>query len=96
MLCELELEECGSKELLACGLHQEWVSASADGVEADMTAGVGLGNPWLQMRIRDKGVTRCFRVNMANFFQKVIIRVVEENETNGDAAESGEDRAQRE
>jgi hypothetical protein len=40
---------------LESGFHQEWISGTGEGVSFELTAGSGLGSPWLSFSVKREG-----------------------------------------
>lgn len=40
-------------EALEMGFRQEWISGEAEGVEVNLSAGAGLGSPWLILTVKE-------------------------------------------
>jgi hypothetical protein len=45
------------KDVLSCGLRQEWLIGSTDDIEIEIDSGAGLGSPWLAVRVSERNGT---------------------------------------
>lgn len=52
---DMVIEVASVPDSIHAGLRQEWVTATDDGVEAVLTAGAGLGSPYMVLTVSREG-----------------------------------------